>query len=59
YFIVRVKEFLPAGPKAFNEVKGLMTGKYQDELEKEWVNSLKEKYPIVVNTDVLNSISPR
>lgn len=59
YYIIVITEVLPAGPKAFNEVKGLMTGKYQDELERQWVEELKAKYPVTVNTEVLNQISPK
>jgi len=56
YYLIKITEVLPAGPKAFNEVKGLMTGKYQDQLEKEWIEQLKIVYPIQVNTDTLNGI---
>lgn len=56
YILVRISEVLPAGPKAFNEVKGLMTGKYQDELERDWVTSLKAKYPVAVNEATLESL---
>ncbi|MBI1223587.1 MAG: peptidylprolyl isomerase [Bacteroidetes bacterium] len=59
YYIIVVSEVIPAGPKAFNEVKGLMTGKYQDELERQWIEELKAKYPVVVNTEVLKQISPK
>ncbi len=56
YYLIKITEVLPAGPKAFNEVKGLMTGKYQDQLEKEWIEHLKGIYPVQVNTDTLNGI---
>ena len=56
YYIIRITEVLPEGPKAFKEVKGLMTGKYQDELEKQWIEHLKTIYPVQVNTDTLNGI---
>jgi len=56
YYLIKITEVLPAAPKAFNEVKGLMTGKYQDQLEKEWIEHLKTIYPVQVNTDTLNGI---
>lgn len=56
YYIVKVNEVLPAGPKGFNEVKGLMTGKYQDELEKAWIAELRGKYKVNVNQDVLDGL---
>lgn len=56
YYLIKITAVLPTGPKAFNEVKGLMTGKYQDQLEKEWIEHLKTIYPVQVNTDTLNGI---
>ncbi|MHB1277104.1 MAG: peptidylprolyl isomerase [Bacteroidia bacterium] len=56
YYLIKISEFIPAGPKAFKEVKGIMTGKYQDELEKQWIEDLKSRHPVTVNDEVLNSI---
>lgn len=42
--------------KPYNKVRGIIISKYQDELEKEWVKELREKYTITVNEKVLNSI---
>ncbi|HCS21924.1 MAG TPA: peptidylprolyl isomerase [Bacteroidetes bacterium] len=56
YYLIKISEFVPAAPKAFKEVKGIMTGKYQDELEKQWIEDLKSRYPVSVNDDILNSI---
>ncbi|TAH24713.1 MAG: peptidylprolyl isomerase [Cytophagales bacterium] len=36
--------------KTFEEAKGLVISDYQTYLEKEWIQSLKKKYPVVVNT---------
>ena len=44
-------------PKSFNEAKGLITAAYQDYLEKEWIKQLREKYPVVINEEVLKSIT--
>ncbi len=56
YIIVRVIEFMPAGPKELKEIRGVMTGKYQDHLEDEWVKELRDKYKVVVNKEVLDSL---
>ncbi len=56
FYLIKISEFVPAAPKAFKEVKGIMTGKYQDELEKQWIEDLKSRYPVTVNYEVLNSI---
>jgi peptidyl-prolyl cis-trans isomerase SurA len=43
-------------PENYREVKGPVTADYQNQLEIEWVKSLREKYPVVINQDVLDSI---
>lgn len=53
---VEVKKLLKPEPKAFNESKGLVTADYQNYLEKEWIESLKKKYPVTVNKEVLSTI---
>ena len=42
--------------KPYNKVRGILISKYQDELEKQWVKELREKYTITINEKVLNSI---
>lgn len=54
-FIV-VENVLEPEPKSLKEAKGLVTAKYQDYLEAQWVESLKAKYKVAVNKDVLYSI---
>lgn len=40
-------------PQEYTDVRGQVTTDYQDYLEKLWVASLREKYPVVVNEEVL------
>lgn len=40
-------------PQEYTDVRGQVTTDYQDHLEKLWVASLREKYPVVVNEEVL------
>ncbi len=40
-------------PQEYTDVRGQVTTDYQDHLEKLWVASLYEKYPVVVNEEVL------
>ena len=42
--------------KLFNEAKGLITADYQNFLEEEWVEKLREKYSVTVNKGVLKQI---
>ncbi len=40
-------------PQEYTDVRGQVTTDYQDHLEKLWVATLREKYPVVVNEEVL------
>lgn len=53
-FVVNGK-FITA-PEDYTDVKGLVVSDYQDWLEKEWLASLRAKYPVTVNQDVLKTI---
>mgnify|MGYP004518128497 FL=1 len=46
-------------PQALDDVRGLVTADYQDALEKEWVASLRKKYPVVVDHDVLATVNKK
>lgn len=53
YVVVKVKEFLPAGPKKLEETRGPVASKYQSQLESMWISSLENKYPININQEEL------
>ncbi len=40
-------------PEDVNDVKGLVISDYQNQLETEWVEEIKDKYPVTVNEKVL------
>ena len=42
--------------KSLIEAKGIVTADYQNYLEKEWLKTLRTKYPYQVNQEVYNSI---
>ncbi len=44
-------------PKSYSDVKGLVVGDYQEELEKNWVADLRKKYPVEVYEDVLATVN--
>lgn len=54
--IVLIEEVIAPEPKKLNEVRGLITSEYQNHLEKEWVDSLKAKYSVEVNKEVLKKV---
>ena len=43
-------------PEQYTDVKGLVISEYQEVREKEWMQSLREKYPVEVDEAVLNTI---
>jgi peptidyl-prolyl cis-trans isomerase SurA len=48
----------PPQPKKLEEVRGQVTSDYQEYLETQWVEALKEKYPVTVNRNLLTQINP-
>ncbi|MEO8794303.1 MAG: peptidylprolyl isomerase, partial [Daejeonella sp.] len=49
YALVKVENVIPAKPKNFDEVRGIVLTDYQSYLEKEWIKNLKQQYPVTVN----------
>ena len=43
-------------PEEYTDVRGQVTTDYQDHLEKLWVQTLRDKYPVVVNEEVLKAV---
>jgi peptidyl-prolyl cis-trans isomerase SurA len=49
YYAIVVKQALPAGPKALGDARGQATSDYQNYLEKQWIEQLRQQYPVQVN----------
>ena len=49
----KVEELLPARKKELNEARGYVIADYQDQLEREWVEKLRKRYPVKINKKVL------
>ena len=43
-------------PEEYLDERGKVTSDYQDFLEKEWIKQLREKYPVVVDQEVFESL---
>lgn len=56
YIIIQVHDVIPSHPKKLEEIRGILIADYQNHLEKEWVESLREKYDIVVNRELLKEL---
>ena len=57
--IIRIDEVRKPEPKTFKEVRGHITSGYQAVIEKIWLQSLRDKYPVNVNTKILNKIAKK
>lgn len=44
-------------PEVYSDVKGLVTNDYQNYLEEKWVKSLRKKYKVKVNKEVLKTVN--
>ena len=53
FVVLKVKSFLPAGPKSLDETRGPVASKYQTVLEKEWIADLEIRYPVTINYEVV------
>ena len=53
YIIIDINEVIEPSSKTLNENRGKVISDYQNILEKEWVFSLKEKYEVKLNKEVL------
>ena len=44
-------------PQDYTDVKGQVVADYQNQMEKEWVEELRKRYPVVVNKDVVATVN--
>ncbi len=56
YEIFLIHKILPPELKSLDEAKGYYTNNYQEYLEKEWIKSLRAKYPYSINTQLLETL---
>lgn len=43
-------------PDSYQDIRGIVINDYQNYLDKQWIEELRSKYPIVIDTSVLNSL---
>lgn len=56
YRFAYVMEQVPAGPKSLAEARGPLLSDYQNYLESEWIKDLRARYPVKINTEVLEKV---
>jgi peptidyl-prolyl cis-trans isomerase SurA len=54
--VLNISKKIAAEPKKLEDIKGIAISDYQNYLEKKWISDLKQKYPVIVNEDILKSI---
>ena len=54
--IVCIRELREPEPKTLKEAKGLVISDYQVELEQKWMETLHEKYPVIIDEKVLDKV---
>ena len=52
----KIESLLPAQEKTLKQARGYVVADYQDFLERQWIESLREKYNVDINNKVLNSL---
>ena len=56
FYVVKVAQTLEPTTKELTDAKGIITSDYQNYLEKNWLDELTKKYPIVINDSVLYNL---
>jgi peptidyl-prolyl cis-trans isomerase SurA len=59
WIVMRIHQFLPAGPKALDETRGPVISDYQVVLEDAWVNEVAARYPLKVNEQAYRLLKER
>lgn len=54
--LVIIRKYSPSKPIPLEEIKGEIISGYQEFLEKSWIEQLKKKYTVKINTDVLEEV---
>ena len=50
-------KMLKKGPEDYTDVRGLVVADYQELLEKQWVATLRKKYPYTIDREVLKTVN--
>ncbi|GAA4267934.1 peptidylprolyl isomerase [Hyunsoonleella aestuarii] len=56
YVVVQVKEILPKDMQSFEDAKGTVISDYQTHKEEKWLNTLRDKYSVIINEAALQTV---
>lgn len=59
FHVINVYNIVPAGDKTFEEAKGNVINDYQEQLEKNWIDSLYENFSVEVNNKELQAVKEK
>lgn len=55
-FVIVLKKYNDPSTKSFEQSKAFLINDYQQQLENNWIDSLKKRYPIVINQQTVKGI---
>jgi peptidyl-prolyl cis-trans isomerase SurA len=56
FYHILIHDVLPPKLKELDEVRGIVIADYQNELDRQWIAALREKYPVEIDEDVLQRV---
>ncbi|WP_047547068.1 peptidylprolyl isomerase [Psychroserpens sp. Hel_I_66] len=56
YHVILVNTFLPAQPKTLDEARGSVVSDYQNEIEENWVKTLRDRFKVSVDKQTLKRV---
>lgn len=56
FYVLKISEIIPAGPKSIKEAKGIIVSDYQNYLEKFWLEELNKKYTFKINESIIYNL---
>jgi len=56
FHLIVVNKMIPPGALSFEDARASVISEYQNELEKNWLESLRKKYPVKVNDKTKNNV---
>ena len=59
YVVVNIKEVIEPNLKEFDEVRGTVISDFQTEIEKKWMQSLRDKYEVKINNKSLKKLKKK
>ena len=56
FMLIKIEKILPPAYKTLSEARGIATSDYQAYLEQQWINELRQKYPVKVNQEEVDKL---